>query len=435
MPWMETSPVEQRERFIRDHRLDLYAMAELCARYGISRKTGYKWLARFDEGGRRGPGRPQPGAASLPASDRAGRRRGDLCGAPAASELGAGEAPGLAAAAASGHRVAGRQHRGRSAGPPRAGQEAAPPAAASSIPASCRRDHRSAQRSLDRRLQGPLPHARRDLLLSADGRGSAHALPAGVSRAALDEGPGRPARLRAALSRVRAAARHSHRQRGALRHHRHPRPLAAQRLVAPAGHSASAHPARPPRAERRPRTDAQDPQGRGVSAAAVAASRPSSAPSTPSAVSTTTSGPTKCLGRAAARHAVPALSLASTPAGCPRSSTRATSSSSGSPTRARSASRSACSFSPTPSSSIRSASRRSTTGSGPFTSATSCSDASTNATTSSEPSRELSPMLPVYSVTYVPGCSTRAHSRHETGPKHSDRLSLSRQQPSPGILQ
>jgi transposase InsO family protein len=51
---METSPVDQRERFIRDHRLELYAMAELCARYGISRKTGYKWLARFDEGGRLG---------------------------------------------------------------------------------------------------------------------------------------------------------------------------------------------------------------------------------------------------------------------------------------------------------------------------------------------------------------------------------------------
>jgi putative transposase len=54
MPWMETSPVEQRERFIRAHRLGMYAMAELCARYGISRKTGYKWLARFEEGGRRG---------------------------------------------------------------------------------------------------------------------------------------------------------------------------------------------------------------------------------------------------------------------------------------------------------------------------------------------------------------------------------------------
>src|SRR2546430_16358548 len=54
MPWLETSPVEQRERFIRDHRLELYTMAELCARYGISRKTGYKWLARFEDAGRRG---------------------------------------------------------------------------------------------------------------------------------------------------------------------------------------------------------------------------------------------------------------------------------------------------------------------------------------------------------------------------------------------
>lgn len=54
MPWMETSPMEQRERFIRDHRLDLYTMVELSARYGISRKTGYKWLGRFAEAGRQG---------------------------------------------------------------------------------------------------------------------------------------------------------------------------------------------------------------------------------------------------------------------------------------------------------------------------------------------------------------------------------------------
>jgi putative transposase len=83
---METSPVEPRERFIRDHRLDLYAMAELCARYGISRKPGYKWLARFGEGGRGG----------LPAPHRARPRRGDLCGASAASELGASQTPGVA---------------------------------------------------------------------------------------------------------------------------------------------------------------------------------------------------------------------------------------------------------------------------------------------------------------------------------------------------
>jgi len=54
MPWLETSPMEQRERLNLDHRLELYTMAELCTRYGISRKTGYKWLARFEEAGRQG---------------------------------------------------------------------------------------------------------------------------------------------------------------------------------------------------------------------------------------------------------------------------------------------------------------------------------------------------------------------------------------------
>ena len=52
MPWLEMAPVEQRERFIDDHRLGLYDMTELCARYAVSRKTGYKWLARYDAGGR-----------------------------------------------------------------------------------------------------------------------------------------------------------------------------------------------------------------------------------------------------------------------------------------------------------------------------------------------------------------------------------------------
>jgi len=52
MPWQETSPVEERERFIDDHQLGLYTMIELCARYAISRKTGYKWLERYDSGGR-----------------------------------------------------------------------------------------------------------------------------------------------------------------------------------------------------------------------------------------------------------------------------------------------------------------------------------------------------------------------------------------------
>jgi putative transposase len=47
MPWQEMSPMDERVQFIADHQRGLYAMTELCARYGISRKTGYKWLARY----------------------------------------------------------------------------------------------------------------------------------------------------------------------------------------------------------------------------------------------------------------------------------------------------------------------------------------------------------------------------------------------------
>jgi len=54
MPWLETDPMDQRLRFIRDDQRDLYDRTELCARYGISRKTGYKWLARYEADGRRG---------------------------------------------------------------------------------------------------------------------------------------------------------------------------------------------------------------------------------------------------------------------------------------------------------------------------------------------------------------------------------------------
>jgi transposase-like protein len=56
MPWLATAPMEQRERFVRDHRSALDTMTELSARYGISRKTGYKWLDRFDQRGRDGLG-------------------------------------------------------------------------------------------------------------------------------------------------------------------------------------------------------------------------------------------------------------------------------------------------------------------------------------------------------------------------------------------
>ena len=56
MPWLETSSMRERQRFIDDLYRGLFSMTELCARYGISRKTGYKWLGRYGEQGRAGLG-------------------------------------------------------------------------------------------------------------------------------------------------------------------------------------------------------------------------------------------------------------------------------------------------------------------------------------------------------------------------------------------
>ena len=46
MPWEVNTVLDQRLDFIADCRRGEYAHAELCRSYGISRKTGYKWLAR-----------------------------------------------------------------------------------------------------------------------------------------------------------------------------------------------------------------------------------------------------------------------------------------------------------------------------------------------------------------------------------------------------
>lgn len=48
MPWKQESVVEQRLRFLIEVRHNEATMSVLCRRYGISRKTGYKWLKRYE---------------------------------------------------------------------------------------------------------------------------------------------------------------------------------------------------------------------------------------------------------------------------------------------------------------------------------------------------------------------------------------------------
>jgi len=51
MPWTETCVMQERVKFIMDVLDGTYNMSELCSYYNISRKTGYKWLSRYQQGG------------------------------------------------------------------------------------------------------------------------------------------------------------------------------------------------------------------------------------------------------------------------------------------------------------------------------------------------------------------------------------------------
>ena len=47
MPWSETSPMDQKLQFIAECLREVFSISELCERFGISRKTGYKWIERY----------------------------------------------------------------------------------------------------------------------------------------------------------------------------------------------------------------------------------------------------------------------------------------------------------------------------------------------------------------------------------------------------
>jgi putative transposase len=47
MGWKETCVMEERFKFVQESKADDWSFAELCRRYGVSRKTGYKWLERY----------------------------------------------------------------------------------------------------------------------------------------------------------------------------------------------------------------------------------------------------------------------------------------------------------------------------------------------------------------------------------------------------
>ena len=72
MPWREVNTVSLRQEFVQLVQAGGVSVSELCERFQISRKTGYKWLARA--------------AAGEPLSDLSRRPRRSPARTPAAVE-------------------------------------------------------------------------------------------------------------------------------------------------------------------------------------------------------------------------------------------------------------------------------------------------------------------------------------------------------------
>src|SRR5881409_3575400 len=47
MPWKEVLPMEQIMSFVLAVKAKEFGFSQLCGQYEISRKTGYKWWARY----------------------------------------------------------------------------------------------------------------------------------------------------------------------------------------------------------------------------------------------------------------------------------------------------------------------------------------------------------------------------------------------------
>ena len=85
--------MDQRVQFIADYQRDVFDVAELARRYGISRKTAYKWIERYEVGGPAGLVDRSRRPAHCPHRTPPADHRGPAGRAPPPSDLGRQETP------------------------------------------------------------------------------------------------------------------------------------------------------------------------------------------------------------------------------------------------------------------------------------------------------------------------------------------------------
>ena len=54
MPWKQTCPMDEKMKFVAAVNTQQYSFAEVCREFGISRKSGYVLMRRYEQEGERG---------------------------------------------------------------------------------------------------------------------------------------------------------------------------------------------------------------------------------------------------------------------------------------------------------------------------------------------------------------------------------------------
>jgi len=54
MPWNQVTPMEEKHRFVSLAATGKFSVTELCTEFKVSRKTGHKWLHRYQAEGTAG---------------------------------------------------------------------------------------------------------------------------------------------------------------------------------------------------------------------------------------------------------------------------------------------------------------------------------------------------------------------------------------------
>ena len=262
MPWSETCPMEERAKFVLEALEGWTSMTELCGRYGISRRVGYKWLHRYEE----------RGLGGLADRSRAPRRQAAATAPEIVGEIVAlrskhptwgprklrawldREKPERSWPACS---TIGAILKREGLTRPRRRRPAAPRAWR---PPRTEADAPNRVWTTDFKGQFRLGSGR--IVLSAHDPGRPQPLPAGLSGSARHRECRGASDLRARVRGVWTARGDPHRQRGPVQQSPGAgRTLEAGGVVDPAGHPAGAHPEKPPGGQRGARTHAPYAEG------------------------------------------------------------------------------------------------------------------------------------------------------------------------------